>query len=302
MAQVTSPPTPWTVDGTVTVNQGTANAGAKWSVQVDNSSAIAVSEATLDGCISGSKLAVKAADGDVFVRQATAANLNATVVGTGTFAVQNTPAASTYQGVSAVTGSASAKTAPIFVALADGTNTSVLGAMGTAVATSVYVVPVMAGLQAAVSGTQTAITGTGTSLNVNLTNSSVAVTGTFYQATQPVSVAPTTSGGVGLPFSASVTTVQAVKTSAGNVYGWSVLNNTAAIAYVQVFNKGTGSITLGSTAPDWVIPVPANGTTGAGNNFMIPLGVSHSTAISVACTTTRTGSTTAACDVLLFYE
>jgi hypothetical protein len=34
------------------------------------------------------KLDIKGADGDVFVRQATAANLNATVVGTGTFAVQ----------------------------------------------------------------------------------------------------------------------------------------------------------------------------------------------------------------------
>ena len=34
------------------------------------------------------KLDMKGADGDVFVRQATAANLNATVVGTGTFAVQ----------------------------------------------------------------------------------------------------------------------------------------------------------------------------------------------------------------------
>lgn len=39
------------------------------------------------------KVDVKGADGDVFVRQTTAASLNATVVGTGTFAVQNTPAA-----------------------------------------------------------------------------------------------------------------------------------------------------------------------------------------------------------------
>lgn len=38
------------------------------------------------------KLDVKGADGDVFVRQTTAANLNATVVGTGTLAVQNTAA------------------------------------------------------------------------------------------------------------------------------------------------------------------------------------------------------------------
>ncbi|SRR6266566_1023633 len=38
------------------------------------------------------KLDVKGADGDVFVRQTTAANLNATVVGTGTFAVQDSAA------------------------------------------------------------------------------------------------------------------------------------------------------------------------------------------------------------------
>lgn len=41
------------------------------------------------------KVDVKAADGDVFVRQATASNLNATVVGTGTFVVQATLAAET---------------------------------------------------------------------------------------------------------------------------------------------------------------------------------------------------------------
>jgi len=41
------------------------------------------------------KVDVKGADGDVFVRQATASNLNATVVGTGTFAVQATLSAET---------------------------------------------------------------------------------------------------------------------------------------------------------------------------------------------------------------
>lgn len=40
-------------------------------------------------------LDIKGADGNVFVRQTTAANLNATVVGTGTFAVQSTPVAPT---------------------------------------------------------------------------------------------------------------------------------------------------------------------------------------------------------------
>lgn len=41
------------------------------------------------------KVDVKGADGDVFVRQATASNLNATVVGTGTFVTQSTLAAET---------------------------------------------------------------------------------------------------------------------------------------------------------------------------------------------------------------
>lgn len=58
------------------------------------------------------KVDVKGADGDVFVRQATAGNLNATVVGTGTFAVQaaqsgnwgaSNETASVYNGTTALT-------------------------------------------------------------------------------------------------------------------------------------------------------------------------------------------------------
>lgn len=105
-----------------------------------------------------------------------------------------------------------------------------------------------------------------------------------------------------LPFSSQVTTQQQVKGSSGNVYGWSVMNTTAAIAYVQVFNKLSANVTLGVTVPDWVIPVPANGTTGAGSNGWIPVSILHATGITIACTTTRTGSSTAACDVLMFYN
>ncbi len=93
-----------------------------------------------------------------------------------------------------------------------------------------------------------------------------------------------------LPFSAQVTTKQQVKGSSGSVYGWSVMNTTAAIAYVQVFNALSANVTLGVTVPDWVIPVPANGTTGAGSNGWIPVSILHATGITIACTTTRTGS------------
>jgi hypothetical protein len=53
------------------------------------------------------KVDVKGADGDVFVRQATAANFNATVVGTGTFAVQATLAAETTKVIGTINVAAS---------------------------------------------------------------------------------------------------------------------------------------------------------------------------------------------------
>src|SRR5208282_3498131 len=74
------------------------------------------------------------------------------------------------------TAAANAKTNPIYEAIADGTNTSVLGAMGTAPATSIFALPVMAGLIANVSGTPTALTATSTSLNVNITGGISVVT------------------------------------------------------------------------------------------------------------------------------
>jgi hypothetical protein len=92
-----------------------------------------------------------------------------------------------------------------------------------------------------------------------------------------------------------------VKGTAGQVYGWSILNTTAAIAYMQVFNLASASVTVGTTVPDYVVPIPANGTTGAGNNILGEIGLAHSVGCTVACTTTRGGSTGAACDVIIFF-
>jgi hypothetical protein len=144
------------------------------------------------------------------------------------------------------------------------------------------------------------------SIHTTLDNSSIAVTGTFYQTTQPVSIAatvgvkqvPQTSGGLPLPFSASVNaTKQQIKGSAGQIYGWQILNTTSAIAYVQVFDKTSANVTVGTTAPDYVIPLPPSG----GATIEISQGITHANGITAACTTTRTGSTGAACDVLMFY-
>lgn len=94
-------------------------------------------------------------------------------------------------------------------------------------------------------------------------------------------------------------TKTAVKASAGKVYGWMVHNPSAATAYIQVWNVAIGSITVGTTAPTWTIQLPA----GASANVMSERGVTHSTEINVAATTTPTGSTAPATALVvsLFY-
>jgi len=169
-----------------------------------------------------------------------------------------------------------------------------------------------------VSGTITANAGTGT-FSVDASGYTVPVSGTFWQTTQPVSVAslpalgsgstfqqvPATSGGMGLPYSASLTSTKAqVKGAAGQIYGWIIVNNGSALCYIQVFNKLSTNVTVGTTAPDFVIPIPApaSGTGGAGVAQSIDLGIAMTTGITVACTTTRTGATSATCDVLFYYN
>ena len=68
-------------------------------------------------------------------------------------------------------------------------------------------------------------------------------------------------------------------------------NTTAAIAYIQIFWLAAGSVTLGTTAPNAVIPVPASG------GVVLPFDggwKTGGTAWSMASTTTATGSTNAA--------
>ena len=103
---------------------------------------------------------------------------------------------------------------------------------------------------------------------------------------------------LGVPFSASVSgTVTKVKDGAGQVFGYHILNNSGTIAYAQMFNKKASDVIVGTTVPDYVIPLTANG------GAVMPMGrtgTTHSTGISIACTTTRGGSAGATCDVLLW--
>jgi hypothetical protein len=112
-----------------------------------------------------------------------------------------------------------------------------------------------------------------------------------------VAATPQTTGGCSI-FNASVTTAASIKSSAGQIYGYHILNTTTANAFVQIFNVASGSVTLGTTAPTLVLGIPAGG----GAALSIEAGVAFSTAITIAATTTRNGSTTAACECTVFYK
>jgi hypothetical protein len=76
--------------------------------------------------------------------------------------------------------------------------------------------------------------------------------------------------------------------TAGNVGGWYIYNPNASVAYVQFFNTQASGVTLGTTAPVYSLGIPA---TSAANVAPGMVGIGHSTAISIAVTTTRAGST-----------
>jgi hypothetical protein len=103
----------------------------------------------------------------------------------------------------------------------------------------------------------------------------------------PVTIGVSTSGGVSVAAGSIGATATAVKGSAGQVYGWYFYNANATVAYVQFFNVAAGSVTLGTTTPVYSLGIPA----GSGANVAFPSGIPHSTAIAIAVTTTRTGST-----------
>lgn len=109
-----------------------------------------------------------------------------------------------------------------------------------------------------------------------------------------VTVEPHTAGGwdtfmatSGDGSTALTNTAQAVKASAGKLGGWYIYNPNATVAYVIVWNVATGGVTVGTTNPKLVIPIPATSAA----NLEIVNGVTFDTAITVAATTTGGGNT-----------
>lgn len=100
-----------------------------------------------------------------------------------------------------------------------------------------------------------------------------------------------------------------VKATAGQLYGGVVINLSAAVLYLKVYNATAANVTVGTTVPDLTIPIPTAGSTN-GAGFVMPFpacGVAFSTAITVACTTGIADNNAGApganeCVVSLFYK
>jgi len=79
---------------------------------------------------------------------------------------------------------------------------------------------------------------------------------------------------------------QVLSASASKLYKLHVINSNTENAFIQLFNVAAGSVTVGTTTPNYVIFVPKQG--GVIEDFSP--GMSFATAITYACTTTATGN------------
>ena len=133
-----------------------------------------------------------------------------------------------------------------------------------------------------------------TALKVDGSGVTQPVSGTV--TTNPVMAANTTGGTSTFFASAQLATVTAVKTTAGNLYGFTLQNPNAAAAYLQLFDLAVAGVTLGTTAPKLSYWIPGNGAYDFA--FTDETKVSFAAAITLAVTTTATGLTAPALGVL----
>jgi len=115
-----------------------------------------------------------------------------------------------------------------------------------------------------------------------------------------VGITTRTSGGASTYYNDGAVSLASIKASAGQIYSISGVSKASAVLYLQMFNLGTGSVTLGTTTPTNEYMIPHNTGAGAGFNYSFSAPRAYGTAISYAITTTQGGATTAtANDVLL---
>lgn len=121
-------------------------------------------------------------------------------------------------------------------------------------------------------------------------------------------IQPHTAGGLSV-FNASssdgstalTNTAQAIKASAGQLYGWYIYNPNSSAQYVQLYNTASASVTVGTTSPLFMLTIPATSAA----NVEFTNGITFSNA-GWSCAATSTaggnGAPTTALDAVFFYK
>lgn len=128
--------------------------------------------------------------------------------------------------------------------------------------------------------------------------------GTFATQAEPTA---TTAGGLSTMNASSsdgstalTSTAQAIKASAGNLYGYYIYNPNAAAVFVQFYNTASGSVTVGTTTPLFMLTIPA----ASAANLAFTVAITFGTAMSWAATSTAggNGAPTTALDAVCWYK
>ena len=110
----------------------------------------------------------------------------------------------------------------------------------------------------------------------------VTADGTAYES---CGAGATTSGGASVCYitSAASTNATSCKASAGQVYSYRVINTTATLYYLRMYNLASAPTCSSATGFVQTIPIPAS-TTGAGVASSIAVGEAYSTGIGFCLT------------------
>jgi len=159
------------------------------------------------------------------------------------------------------------------------------------------------GVNADVTNTVTVAQTTGSNLHVNVDNlpSTQPVSGTV-TANQgsagstpwPVTAQPSSASAAALTnfTPAFVTSAATIDASPGNLLSFQVWDSGSAACYLEFFNAASGSVTLGTTPPIWVVGLFPTSSNSFEANSPAGFALNFSTALSVAAVTTEGGSTT----------
>jgi hypothetical protein len=95
-------------------------------------------------------------------------------------------------------------------------------------------------------------------------------------------------------------TAQAIKASAGSLLGYYIYNPNSSAMFVQVYNTASGSVTVGTTSPLFMLTIPA----ASAANLWMPGGIAFGTAMSWSATSTAggNGAPTTALDAVAWYK